>query len=986
MPFRDADTKRFSRAPDISTQGAKSRVALNRAAQQEEAKTQAERRKAAQNRGLRNPKEKPVPGMSKPVQVNTPSGGRASISRPQANKIGADIQATREAIEQRKAAEVSAKAAANDRVNLERQALRDSVRAQQPLLGDADADRVLDLRQRSQQRFNRAEDLSGQRGPVRPGDVQRSDAYARSGFRNQQEAAELLNSPNKPQQSAAARTAAESFGRKADDLDVRIQRMEAQAADGQLPDNAQAKLDELRAKRDSLRGEQIIADADLEPSARAKKAAGEAFDNTTTGKVVNKGKETADAVVDKAREVGDAVKNAAEDVKAAAPEMKQRVKDDIEAGKEKISEYKGKAEDAVGAAKDTIKEKTSEYKGKVEDAVGAAKDTVNDRINESEVPGGEDTQGDKSRTQQAKERIDSTRRSVGEGFRNWREKRAKAKSFEGDAKGAKTAEELSDVIQNRAGNSGLSGREQNVANRRLNQINSRAAAGRAGLRGGIAAIPGMIGETYANIQEEGGVVPGLVKTGENMVDGAIGTVDSMQRTTSLRGGNSVVDALQGIGEGLLEAGDATGRAVVAGLAPVFSDTGDTTFSDRFRGMEGRSPLGQLAQKSVMDREARLASPGGGGLISPSASLAAPDAQPPAQPPAQSPELPPPTTPEEALTQAVAPNPVTESVNTQNPNTTQVGDTDFNRSLGADGRMTYADGQGNSMTGFRRNNTGGTVNVVDNSRYMESLRNANAIRAEAIKNQRARGAGRGATVAAAGSGQSPSQWESSIARKNLMRSRPDYDNRLTPKQNNARLANWQAEYNSEMVARGLNPKTGEDNSGSIDSAANLRNQIAAMDFERKLGKDQFDRQMKLLDFESKTEKQSNDIISEAMVGLASGDDAQMSAVIDQGMLALQQFGPEHPLARLVQQHFNTFQSRGDAPGIFGTLIGREGTGAAGVDQLIPGLRNETSYLPHRWLSNNAMVRNSTGARTYYDKDDPYERKLYEFNALSQGFRQ
>lgn len=320
-----------------------------------------------------------------------------------------------------------------------------------------------------------------------------------------------------------------------------------------------------------------------------------------------------------------------------------------------------------------------------------------------------------------------------------------------------------------------------------------------------------------------------------------------------------------------------------------------------------------------------------------------------------------------------------AVATDNGNGQPVGNTDTTRMTNPnDNYTTYTDNDNNVvMEGVRRNHGGGTFSTYDGNAVNESLRRANAIRQQSVDAQRARegyGPGQRSGGLRSGGGGVGREFSRQELR-NMMVKKPDYDNKLTPRQNAARLANWQAEVGLTMASRGINPQTGEraDSGGT-----SLSDQIAMANLERNSSKDQFDKQMKLLDFSQKSQKQVNDFVTQANEDLNSGESDRVIGVLRQAALAEQQFGPDHPLAQLGNAYANTQQSQRDASGLFGRIaLGREGSNAANYAGRIDGLTPGSTYWPDEWLDNKKRITNPSGGYALYDMDNPEERALYEY---------
>lgn len=184
--------------------------------------------------------------------------------------------------------------------------------------------------------------------------------------------------------------------------------------------------------------------------------------------------------------------------------------------------------------------------------------------------------------------------------------------------------------------------------------------------------------------------------------------------------------------------------------------------------------------------------------------------------------------------------------TVNPGSDQIGTTGFNRSNEGGGYQAR-NGQGSYTTSNSPGAAGGgSLSGFNMQAANDSLRRANAIRQEAINNQRTRSGG-GQQGPATGGGAAQGGFAQRQMMKNLMRSKPDYDPNLTPRQNNARLLNWQAGVDQQMIAQGIDPRSGE--STATGSGMDIGDRIAMAGLQRNLAKDAYDRQMGMAKFQN-----------------------------------------------------------------------------------------------------------------------------------------
>ena len=284
-------------------------------------------------------------------------------------------------------------------------------------------------------------------------------------------------------------------------------------------------------------------------------------------------------------------------------------------------------------------------------------------------------------------------------------------------------------------------------------------------------------------------------------------------------------------------------------------------------------------------------------------------------------------------QAVAPGGLRGGGGTPPPTTTetlvpgsdQVGTTDFERFRGppAPGGPQYdVRGPGGSFMQSQSPGAagGGTMSVVSGPAGPGATteqnvaaydRQTNAIRdlrnaQRAAQGFGAVGTGGGLRGGGGGSTQYGPSWGQRQRMKNLMRDRPDYDPNLTPKQNNSRLANWQAQFDTQMVAEGIDPRsgaiTGREGLDARFGGGSLRDQIALAALQQRSAKDAYDMQrsatelgLKLSDSDMKWTNSITDRIT-------SGDPVAENAAYDEllraffenpgsdrGRMALQQFG-------------------------------------------------------------------------------------------------
>ena len=600
--------------------------------------------------------------------------------------------------------------------------------------------------------------------------------------------------------------------------------------------------------------------------------------------------------------------------------------------RKQINAIVGQGEELFEKGVDKVKAKGPEAAAAVRDfadkAVEKGKQAVSD-LQSSEIPGETpDADAPKTTGERLKQKVGETKEAFDERVKKFQEDRAARKEARAEKKGR----------------------------------SKRVAGG--GLRtGGFAALPGVVGEVFSNIQEEGGVIPGLTRTGSEALEGLEDTALTAARTVEQRGLRSGVDLLQGIGEGILEGADATGRAVVAGLTSPFVPE---TFSDIYRGMEGRTPLGQVAARSVEDRERRLASPGGGGVIAetPADDPAALQTQ-PAQPTDAPPTL-----------------AGTARTGVEGTGFAPVEAEGVDRLEGPRGSFIEGNRVGGGNFNVLQGPGGPGASVADNvaaydrqTAALRGLRNAQrAATGDAPVGQRTH------------EGFAQTGFGERQRLKNLERGKPEYDDRLTPRQNQARLDNWVEGVRQENIARGINPNTGLD-TNEAQATAQGRNAIAAANLQRLSANDAFQQSIKGLElamkdreFGRQLQKDERDFMNTTQKFLSSDNPAEQAQGLNN---LIQAYGadPGSPTGQLALQTLGQMfpEAAGDERGLInfvqGLLMGGEYRAVAPT--LDP---NQAQQFVNRGETGSNLLFGSRvgtpGNNYFYRADDPRAFDLFQ----------
>ena len=304
-------------------------------------------------------------------------------------------------------------------------------------------------------------------------------------------------------------------------------------------------------------------------------------------------------------------------------------------------------------------------------------------------------------------------------------------------------------------------------------------------------------------------------------------------------------------------------------------------------------------------------------------------------------------------------PPAQAIATRPPGSDEIGTSGFRRTEGPqqpdaapDYTVTGPRGSYATRTSGRAASAGGgTFNVVpmpsaaDIDKQWQSVRDSrNAIRtAQGLPPVGATGGLRGGGGVSSGKGYAETGFGARQRMKNMMRGKPEYDPNLTPRQNNARLANWQAGVDAQLVQEGIDPRSGAITGerglrGRFgNQSGSLSDQIAMAGLQQRSAKDAFDQQMKLAELGSKLDKQSLDQVSSVTDNVFSDDPGMQEQGLAQALQWYQQYGPDHPLGQVAEGIFNTVapeMQRGErgladaAAGFFGYGSAQPSSRAAG----------------------------------------------------------